>query len=343
MTRPTVNKRIVLAARPTGEPTADTFRLEETPVPEPGAGEVLLRTVYLSLDPYMRGRMNDKKSYVPPVELGAVMVGGAVSEVIESRYDGIAPGDYVEAPTGWQEVALASGAAVRKVDPAAAPLSTAVGVLGMPGLTAYAGLLEIGKPQPGETVVVAAATGPVGSLVGQIAKRFGARAVGVAGGAEKCAFAERELGFDACLDHRAPDFAERLAAACPAGIDVYFENVGGLVLESVVPLLNPFSRMPVCGLVAWYNATSFPGPDGTPALMRAILSNRVTVRGFIVVDFAHLAERFRADVGRWLRDGEIVYREDVVDGLERAPAALIGLLRGENFGKVVVRVAPERL
>jgi len=232
---------------------------------------------------------------------------------------------------------------VRKVDPAAAPLSTAVGVLGMPGLTAYAGLLEIGKPQPGETVVVAAATGPVGSLVGQIAKRFGARAVGVAGGAEKCAYAERELGFDACLDHRAPNFAERLAAACPAGIDVYFENVGGLVLESVVPLLNPFSRMPVCGLVAWYNATSFPGPDGTPALMRAILSNRVTVRGFIVVDFAHLAERFRADVGRWLRDGEIVYREDVVDGLERAPAALIGLLRGENFGKVVVRVAPERL
>jgi hypothetical protein len=335
---PTRNRRILLASRPAGEPTAANFTLDEAPIRALEPGELLLRTRYLSLDPYMRGRMNATKSYAAPVEVGAVMVGGTVSEVVASRNDAFAPGAVVASFSGWQEYDISNGAGLRILDPALAPVSTALGVLGMPGLTAYAGLLEIGKPVAGETVVVAAATGPVGSLVGQIAKRLGCRVVGVAGGAEKCAYAETELRFDACLDHRAPDFAERLRAACPAGIDVYFENVGGSVLAAVIPLLNPFARMPVCGLVAWYNETGFPAPDQLPGFMRCVLSNRLTVRGFIVTDFAHLQERFASEVGGWLREGAIVYREDVVEGLERAPEALIGLLRGANFGKVIVRV-----
>ncbi len=343
MTLPTMNRRVVLASRPTGEPVAENFRFEDEPLRPLAAGEVLVRTVYLSLDPYMRGRMNDTKSYATPVAIGGVMVGGAVSEVIASQNDAFAVGEYVEGGTGWQTYAISDGAGLRKIDRALAPLSTAVGVLGMPGLTAYAGLLEIGKPKPGETVVVAAATGPVGSLVGQIAKRYGTRVVGIAGGPEKCAYAVDELGFDACLDHRAEDLAGRLKAACPSGIDVYFENVGGAVLEAVIPLLNMFSRVPVCGIVSWYNATSFPGPDRLPMLMRAVLSNRVTIRGFIVSDFAELAGKFRSEVGQWLREGRIVYREHVVEGLENAPAGLIGLLRGENFGKAIVRVGPEEL
>jgi len=337
-----VNRRIVLARRPAGEPTPADFRLEQAPVPAPAPGEVLVRTVYLSLDPYMRGRMNAGPSYAPPVEVGGVMEGGAVSVVEASSHPGYAAGDMVVGRTGWQDYAVADSKAVRKLDASVAPVSTALGVLGMPGLTAYTGLLNIGKPQAGETVAVAAATGAVGSVVGQIAKIKGCRAVAIAGGADKCAFAREELGFDAAVDHRAPDLAQRLKGACPDGIDVYFENVGGAVLNAVVPLMNPFSRMPVCGLIAHYNdAAPPPGPDRLPGFLMRVLANRITVRGFIVRDFADQHADFQRDVGGWLREGRIRYREDFIDGLENAPAGLIGLLKGNNFGKLVVRVSPE--
>jgi NADPH-dependent curcumin reductase CurA len=336
-----MNRQILLASRPTGEPTPDNFRLVEAPVSRPGPGRMLLRTVFLSLDPYQRGRMNAGRSYARPVEVGEVMEGRAVAEVVESNLPGYAPGDLVFAPTGWQEYALSDGTAVRKLDPSVGPVSYSLGVLGMPGLTAYAGLLTIGQPKPGETVVVAAASGPVGSLVGQIARIKGCRAVGIAGGEGKCRYVTEELGFDACLDHRDPALPERLKEACPAGIDVYFENVGGRVFTAVLPLLNDFARVPVCGLVAHYNETEPPtGPDRVPALMLAALVKRLTIRGFIVWDFADQFPRFLADVSGWLKEGRVRYREDVTDGLENAPRELIGLLRGENFGKKLIRVSP---
>jgi NADPH-dependent curcumin reductase CurA len=335
-----VARRIVLASRPVGEPKPSDFRLEEYPVPQPGAGEVLLRAQWLSLDPYMRGRMSDAPSYAKPVGIGAVMEGGTVGEVVASNNDRFAPGDIVLGHTGWQTHALSNGAGLRKLDPKLAPVSTALGVLGMPGMTAYTGLLDIGKPQPGETVVVAAASGAVGSAVGQIAKVKGARAVGIAGGADKCRYVKDELGFDDCLDHRAADFAAQLKAACPKGIDVYFENVGGAVFDAVLPLLNPFARIPVCGLIAHYNATELPpGPNRLPLLMRNVLTKRLLVRGFIVTDFAARLDDFLRDMSQWMREGRIKYREDVVQGLENAPATLIGLLKGKNFGKQLVRVA----
>jgi NADPH-dependent curcumin reductase len=339
---PETAQRIVLASRPVGEPKQADFRLEEFPAPEPGPGQLLLRTQWLSLDPYMRGRMSDAPSYAKPVGIGEVMEGGTVSQVLASKVDGFAAGDIVVGRAGWQTHAISDGRGIRKVDPSLAPVSTAVGVLGMPGMTAYTGLLEIGKPKADETVVVAAASGAVGSVVGQIAKIKGARAIGIAGGPEKCRFVVRELGFDACLDHRAPDLAARLKEACPKGIDVYFENVGGAVWDAVFPLLSPFARIPVCGLIAHYNETELPGgPNRVPQLMRAVLTKRLTIRGFIVSDFAALQVEFLKDVSTWLRERRIKYREDVVEGLDKAPRALIGLLRGENFGKVVVRVTRE--
>jgi NADPH-dependent curcumin reductase len=317
----------------------DNFRLVETPTPRPGPGRMLLRTAYLSLDPYQRGRMNAGPSYAKPVEVGEVMEGRSVAAVVESHLPGYAAGDVVFAPTGWQEYALSDGTEARKVDPSLGPVSYALGVLGMPGLTAYAGLLTVGQPRPGETVVVAAASGAVGSLVGQIAKIKGCRAVGIAGGERKCRYVTEELGFDACLDHRDPALPERLKAACPAGIDVYFENVGGRVFDAVLPLLNPFARVPVCGLVAQYNATEPPaGPDRVPALMMVTLVKRLTFRGFIVGDFASQFPQFLADVSTWLKQGRVKYREDFTDGLENAPRELIGLLRGENFGKKIIRL-----
>ena len=335
-----VNRRIVLASRPHGEPKPENFRLEEVPVPEIGPGQVLFRTRWLSLDPYMRGRMSDAKSYAAPVERGAPNTAEAVGEVVASNNPDIPVGDLRTVFAGWQDYAVSDGKGTRRVDPAAAPPSTALGVLGMPGMTAYTGLLNIGRPKPGETVVVAAATGPVGSLVGQIAKLKGARAVGIAGGPEKCRYLTEELGFDAAVDHRGPDLPGALAAACPKGIDVYFENVGGAVFSAVLPLLNPFARMPVCGLVSAYNATEAPpGPDRLPGLMRAVLTNRLHIQGFIVWDFADQAEAFRGEVGAWIRDGRVRYREDMVEGLENAPEAFIGLLKGRNFGKLVVQVA----
>lgn len=300
---------------------------------------MLLANRYLSLDPYMRGRMSAAKSYAEPVAIGDTMVGATVAEVVASDNPGFRVGDTVLGFGGWQEFTASDGRGLRKLDPSAAPVTTALGVLGMPGMTAYAGLRNIGRPKAGETVVVAAATGPVGSLVGQIAKRRGARAVGIAGGPEKCAYLRETLGFDAAIDHRAEDFPDALAAACPDGIDVYFENVGGAVFDAVLPLLNNFARIPVCGLVSAYNATELPdGPDRVPLLMRAILSKRLHVQGFIVWDYAAQEQDFLDEVGSWLRDGLIVHREDVVDGLENAPEAFAGLLKGRNFGKLIVRI-----
>ncbi len=337
-----VNRQIVLAARPQGAPQDSDFDLVETAVPRPGADGVLLRTLYLSLDPYMRGRMNDTKSYAKPVGLGEVMEGGAVSQVVESRHADFSPGEIVFSYSGWQDYALSDGSGLRKLDPAAAPITTALGVLGMPGMTAYTGLLNIGQPKEGETLVVAAASGAVGSAVGQIGKIKGCRVVGIAGTAEKCAFVTDELGFDACIDHRAEDFEAQLAAACPDGIDIYWENVGGRVFEAVIPLFNFFARVPVCGLIAHYNATALPeGPNQLPKLMRAVLTNRLRVQGFIVWDYAPQQAEFLDTVGGWVRDGRVKYREDIVDGLENAPRAMQGLLQGRNFGKQIIRVAAE--
>ena len=334
-------QRIALAARPSGEPTLENFRLENVPLPEAGAGQLLLRTIWLSLDPYMRGRMSDEPSYAAPVEVGQVMGGGTVSEVIGSSLPGFQPGDVVLGMSGWQTHALSDGKGLRKLDPSAAPPSTALGVLGMPGLTAYAGLLEIGKPQPGETVVVAAASGAVGSVVGQIAKIKGARAIGIAGGAEKCRYVKEVLGFDDCLDHRAPSLSDDLQRACPEGIDVYFENVGGAVFEAVLPHLNSFARIPLCGLIAQYNDTASSGRRMS-SLMRVALTRRFNIRGFIVTDFAARGKDFYADMTQWVRDGQVKYRESIVDGLSNAPQAFIGLLRGANFGKQLVRVGPDK-
>jgi NADPH-dependent curcumin reductase len=338
----TKNRQILLASRPTGEPTLDNFRIIESEIPRPGKGQMLLRSSYLSLDPYMRGRMNAGKSYAPPVEVGQVMEGRAVAEVVESNLPGYQRGDVVFAPIGWQEFAVSDGQGVRKLDPAPRPLSYALGILGMPGMTAYTGLLNIGQPKPGETLVVAAASGAVGSVVGQIGRLKGCRVVGIAGGPDKCRFAKEELGFDECLDHRESNLAGRLEAACPKGIDVYFENVGGAVFDAVLPLLNNFARIPVCGLIAHYNATELPpGPDRVPLVMHQILVKRLTFRGFIVWDFASQMPQFLADMSAWLREGRLKYKEDVTDGLENAPRELIGLLRGENFGKKIIRVGEE--
>jgi NADPH-dependent curcumin reductase CurA len=337
---PPVNRRIVLARRPQGEPTAGDFRLETHPVPSLGSSEVLLRTRYLSLDPYMRGRMNEGPSYAPPVAVGAIMVGQTVSEVEASTLAAFKVGDLVVANSGWQDYGVSDGRDLLRIDTAVAPPTYWLGVLGMPALTAYVGLLDIGQPKAGETVVVAAASGAVGSMVGQIAKIKGCRAVGVAGGREKCDYVVRTLGFDACIDHREPELGARLASACPRGIDVYFENVGGAVLEAVVPRLNVGARLPLCGLIAWYNLEKLPvGVDRTPALMFTLLRQRAKVQGFIVFDHFARMRAFYQDMSGWLRDGSVKYREEVIEGLENAPAGLIGLLRGKNFGKLVVHVS----
>ncbi len=335
--------QIILAARPVGEPDDSCFETRVVDLPELEDGQVLLRTIYLSLDPYMRGRMSDAKSYAAAVELGEVMVGATVCEVLESRSEQGAVGDYVLAYTGWQTHGVAQARHTRRLDPARAPLSTALGVLGMPGFTAYAGLLQIGRPQSGETVVVAAATGPVGSAVGQIARLKGARAVGIAGGPEKCRALIEEFGFDAAVDHRSESFADDLAAATPDGVDVYFENVGGRVAEAVTRRLNTFARIPVCGLVAGYNATEAPqGPDRLPAFMARVLTLSLTVRGFIQDEFVaeHQAD-FDREMAAWVADGSVRYREHMIDGLESAPEAFRGMLSGRNFGKTLVRVGPQ--
>ena len=336
---PPVNRQITLASRPHGDPGPEHFKLVEMPIPALGPGEMLLKTQWLSLDPYMRGRMDEGESYAKPVEVGGVMVGGTVSRVVASNIDHYRAGDIVLAYGGWQDYSISNGEGVVPLDPAKAPVQTALGVLGMPGMTAYVGLRNIGLPQPGETLVVAAATGPVGSMVGQIGRIKGCRVVGIAGGMDKARFLTEELGFNVGLDHRAPDLAAQLQAACPKGIDVYFENVAGKVWEAVLPLLNDFARVPVCGLIANYSLTGLPeGPDRSVSLMNTILAKRLRLQGFIYWDFNEQSEDFRTEVGAWLREGRIKYREDIVEGLENAPEAFMGLLKGRNFGKLLVKV-----
>ena len=334
---PSMNRQVLLRRRPSGMPEPGDFELVESPVPTPGEGEFLCRTIYLSLDPYMRGRISGGHSYAASVEPGQVIVGGTVGEVIESRHPGVAQGDLVLGYDGWQAYAVSRGVGVRKLDPEQAPISTALGVLGMPGMTAYVGLLDIGQPKPEETVVVSAASGAVGSAVGQIAKIKGCRAVGIAGSQDKCDYVVRELGFDACVNHRTGDLVQALRKACPTGIDVYFENVGGDVQKAVLQLINLNARIPLCGLISEYNAVEPPSGQN----WRPLLVNRALIKGFIVSDHVNRMGDFLADCSRWVRDGKLKYREDVVVGLENAPEAFIGLLQGKNFGKLLVRVSDD--
>ncbi len=337
----TLNQRIVLVSRPVGAPTPENFRLEREALPDLAEGQVLLKTLYLSLDPYMRGRMSDAPSYAAPVAIGEVMTGGAVSRVERSLNPKFHEGDLVVGATGWQSHSISDGRALIPVPSGLPSPSRALGVLGMPGMTAYMGLMDIGQPKEGETLVVAAASGAVGSVVGQVARIKGLKVVGVAGGADKCRYVVDELGFDACIDHKRADFAEQLAQACGAGVDIYFENVGGKVFDAVLPLLNPKARIPVCGLIAQYNAQEAPpGPDRMPLLQRTLLTKRVRMQGFIVFDdYGDRHSEFAKAMAPWVRDGKVKFREDVVEGLEQAPEAFIGLLEGRNFGKLVVRVA----
>jgi NADPH-dependent curcumin reductase len=332
-----MNRQIVLRSRPEGNPTADNFEMVRVAIPPLTDGSVLRRTIYLSLDPYMRGRMSDAESYAASVAIQQVMVGHTVSQVVESRNSAFSAGDVVAGYDGWQDFGLSNGRELRKLDPAGAPISTAIGTLGMPGLTAYVGLLDIGQPKPGETVVVSAASGAVGSVVGQIAKIKDCRAVGIAGSPEKCQYVVDELGFDACVNYKADSFRDDLAKACPSGIDIYFENVGGAVFAAVLKLLNVNARIPLCGLIADYNATALPS---TPNL-RPLLVKRALIQGFIVLDHNDRAAAFQKDCGTWLREGRLKYREDIIDGLEQAPTALTKLFSGTNFGKLIIRVSDD--
>jgi len=337
----TVNRRIVLNARPRGAPTAEDFRFENTPVPTPAVSQVLLRTLYLSLDPYMRGRMSDGPSYAAPVAIGDVMVGGTVSRVEASRHGDFKVGDLVLGYAGWQDYALSDGRGLTSLYPEEPHPSRALGVLGMPGFTAYMGLLDIGQPLSGETVVVAAASGAVGSVVGQIARIKGCTLVGIAGGQKKCRYVIDELGFDFCVDHHGADLPGRLAAACPKGIDVYFESVGGAVFDAVMPLLNDRARVPVCGLIAAYNTTELPpGPDRLGLLAGTLLRKRIKMQGFIIFDdYGPRFGEFAGAMGEWVKENKVKVSEDIVFGLKNAPEAFIGLLEGKNFGKLVIQLA----
>jgi NADPH-dependent curcumin reductase CurA len=331
------NRQVVLKQRPTGAPTRADFTIADAPLPDPAEGEVLVRGIYLSLDPYMRGRISGVRSYAQPVEVGAVIEGRVVGEVARSRDPAFREGQFVLGGYGWQLYSAVPARGLLKLDPDEAPLSTALGVLGMPGLTAYVGVDEIGKPQPGETVVVSAASGAVGAVVGQLAKRAGARVVGIAGGADKCRWVEAELGFDTCIDHRSADLGAALDTVCPKGIDVYWENVGGAVQQAVFSRLNDFARMVLCGMVAEYNDVE---PRPGPNLMSAV-RRRLKIQGFIVSDRWQRFAEYRAMAAPLLKSGELKYREDIVDGLDRAPEAFIGLLQGRNFGKLVVKLAED--
>jgi NADPH-dependent curcumin reductase CurA len=328
------NLQVVLASRPQGPVTEKNFRFVESAIPSPGEGTVLVRNLYLSLDPYMRMRMNEGKSYAPPVEIGDVMVGGTVAEVVESKDLRFKTGDVVGARGGWQRYAAVDAATLRKIDTRGAPLSTALSVVGMPGVTAWYGLLKIGEPKAGETVVVSAASGAVGSVVGQVALLKGCRVVGIAGGAEKCEYVVKELGFDACIDYKVDAFESRLREATPDGIDIYFENVGGRILDTVLPLLNAFARIPFCGYISEYDSASY----GVQHL-KSLLVSRARLQGFIISEHLEIWEEALADLSAWLLDGKIIYRETIAHGLESAPAAFIGMLKGRNFGKQLVKIA----
>ena len=334
-----MRRSVVLRRRPDGAPRQADFEIIEDAIPSPGEREVLTRTLWLSIDPYMRGRLADRQSYAPSVQIGEVMTGESVGEVMESGDPRLAPGNFVVGSRGWQTHSISRADALSKVDPKAAPLSAYLGVLGMPGTTAYSGMKDIGQPKAGETVVISAASGAVGSVAGQLAKRAGARVVGVAGGPEKCLWVQESLGFDDCVDHRAGDLRAALAEACPKGIDVYFENVGGAVQQAVFALLNPFARVVMCGMVAQYNENEFPaGPN-----LGFVVGKRVRIEGLIVSDKPERFAEWRTLATPWVRDGTLKYREDVFgEGLENAPAALEALLRGRNFGKMLVLMNPER-
>jgi NADPH-dependent curcumin reductase CurA len=336
----TTSRQFTLASRPHGAPTNENFELKNVELPSLKDGEVLLRTIYLSLDPYMRGPMSDAKSYADPVEIGDVMVGATVCQVESSKNDKFSEGEWVLAYTGWQTYATSNGEGLMSLGKEPTNPSYALGIMGMPGFTAYMGLLDIGAPKAGETVVVAAATGPVGATVGQIAKIKGCKVVAVAGGSEKCAHAVENLGFDACIDHKADDFAEQLEKACEQGIDVYYENVGGKVFDAVLPLLNTSARVPICGLVSQYNATSLPeGPDRLGMLMGQLLTKRIKMQGFIIFDdYGDRYDEFAQDMQKWLQDGEIQYREHLVDGFEKTISAFNDMISGKNFGKTVVKI-----
>jgi NADPH-dependent curcumin reductase CurA len=336
---PITATRIVLAARPEGVPKLTDFRLERAQLGPLSPGNVALEVLYLSLDPYMRGRMDDRQSYVEPHKIGDVMGGESVSRVIDTNDAHLRAGDLVLAQTGWRSHAIMPANQVAIIDPNVGPLSSRLGVLGMPGFTAYVGLAAIGKPKKGETVVVAAASGPVGSMVGQLAKLFGANAVGIAGGGKKCAYVKDELRFDEVVDHHASDFPTRVAAACSSGIDVYFENVGGPIWEAVLPLLNMHGRVPVCGLLAQYNAAGeHPKFDISPT-MRTIIARRLHIEGFLNFDFIEAYhDEFLRTTAPAVKSGQIRYREDVTQGLENASQAFIDMLVGKNFGKALIHV-----
>jgi len=336
---PEINKQITLAARPKGLPKESDFKLVESPVPAPKAGEILVRVLYLSVDPYMRGRMNDVKSYAPPVQIGEVMGGGAVGKVVASQNPQFQVGYIVEGYFGWQEYAISNGTGVRKIDPAVAPISTALGVLGMPGLTAYFGLLEIGKLRQGETVVVSSAAGAVGSIAGQIARIKGCRVVGIAGSDQKVAWLRDELGFDAAFNYKAAeDYSSKLQELCPNGIDVYFDNVGGAITDAVFPLINTGARIVVCGQIAQYNAEK---PETGPRLLWQLIVKQARAEGFLVFQFAPRYAEGLKQMVEWLSAGKLKYREQSTEGIESAPRAFIGMLQGENTGKQLVRVARE--
>ncbi|MEQ1890431.1 MAG: NADP-dependent oxidoreductase [Alphaproteobacteria bacterium] len=339
------NRQIVLAARPIGAPKESDFRFAETAIAAPGPGQMLTKVIYLSLDPYVRGRMNDAPSYAFPVQIDGVITGRTVSQVMESRLDGYAPGDFVFCDTvGWQEYGVISGDALglRKVDPQLAPISAALGVLGMTGFTAWYGLLEIGAPRAGETVVVSAAAGSVGSLAGQIARIKGCRTVGIAGAPEKCAYAVETLGYDVCLSHHSVNLEAELRAACPKGIDVYFENVGGKVFEAVCPQMNNFSRIVLCGGISGYNATELPqGPNKLASVMMSMIGRRMKAEGFVIGDHRGRFGEFHSQVSGWLREGRVRHREDITQGLENTVRAFQGLLEGRNFGKQLVQISDD--
>ncbi|MEP7309129.1 MAG: NADP-dependent oxidoreductase [Acidobacteriota bacterium] len=329
------NRRWTLASRPAGWVREDNFALVEAPVPSPNDGEVLVRNRWLSVDPYMRGRMSDAKSYVKGLEIGDVMVGQTVGDVLESRHPDLQPGDTVLTQLGWQLCGCAGGETLTKVDRSRAPLSYYLGMLGMTGMTAYFGLKEIGRPKAGETVVVSAAAGAVGGIVGQLAKIAGCRAVGIAGGPEKCDYVVKELGFDACVDYKAGNIDHELSRVCSDGVDIYFDNVAGPLLDGVLPLMNLASRLVVCGAIADYNATDPYAVKG----WRSILINRIKVQGMIVFDWSDRYGEAGHALGRYYAEGRLKARESVVEGLERAPQALIALLKGQNLGKQLVKLA----
>ncbi|MFY9573481.1 MAG: NADP-dependent oxidoreductase [Blastocatellia bacterium] len=335
-----MNRQILLDARPVGFPKDSDFKLVESPVPTPGEGQFVVRSIYLSVDPYMRGRMNDVKSYAPPVQIGGVMGGGVVARVVQSNNPVFKEGDIVEGMFGWQEYALTNGQGVRKIDPSLAPISTALGILGMPGLTAYFGLLEFGKPQEGETVVVSGAAGAVGSLVGQIAKIKGCRAIGIAGGDDKVSYLTEELGFDGAFNYKTvSDYTGTLSNLCPNGVDVYFDNVGGAITDAVFRVLNPKARISICGQISQYNLEK---PEMGPRLVLiTLLVKQATATGFIVSQFAERFPEGLTQMARWLREGKLTYKEDIEQGFENTPRAFMEMLKGRNIGKQLVKVSDE--